>query len=349
VPIRARSAQAASATLASHGIVASHAVYVLEWLVVAATSITLVVAISVALARGAVEAPKKRKNDRRVAGATGNAASFVVTATGVIGAVGHVVFVNVSKDEAWAPNFDLVAIAWVGVALVGLLLPRISEFAFAGLSLRVLEVAQAEEEADDVIGSATELAANWNVAVNEVLAALEDRAQAHDETFALITNFMQLRAFEALEWLGLDDERRRLSVWLFDAPNDELFFFFSNEIGDAETVNFTFPVGIGILGCAFREHRVWNERDAAALPVYVSIRRTPPRYHGILCVPIDFGLTRLGVLCVDREKDDYFEDRDVNVMRALASSLGTVLGNERAQAVLDGDDLSGTESDRSGL
>jgi len=317
-----------------HGIVATSQTYTLEWLIFSVSLVMVVVWVAMVSVRSTLERDVRDEAGDTPTGIRVETSSLILTGAGLIGSIGHAVFVTVAKQESWAPVLDITTISWLGVALVGMLLPRIAELTFSGVSIRLGEVAKAKAETEDIILSATDLSQKWTSATSALLAQLEDPETKPSDAHELVTQFLQLRAYEALEWLGADHELRRLSIWLFDADSRQLSFFFSNEITDPETRSFAFPIGVGVAGSAYRDHRIWSERDATALPVYVAIRATPPRYRGLLCVPIDFGETRLGVLCVDRQAIAYFEKRDENVIRALASIFGAALGNQSSQRLL---------------
>ena len=229
--------------------------------------------------------------------------SYIAAAIALVGGAGHVIFTAIGPGERWLPTFDAVTIIWVGVAIVALLLPDISEFTVAGVSLKRGEIADLSIAA---VSDTAELLKNWSASLNGLLAAFDHGDVTAVQAESQLSQFFQLRSYEALEWLAGDKEERRLSVWLYDQANNDLFFFFSNEIKDDETVAYRFPFGKGIVGAVYRDHRTWNERNAPTLPVYETIRTTPTRYRGILCIPIDYGSARYGVLSIDRQKGTAF-------------------------------------------
>lgn len=307
-------------TDAPHGTFADRADYTAQWAVFAIIAAILAGTI----ARLAV----KRFIEDREPGPALRFWSYAGAALALIGGSGHAIFSAIDRGERWLPTFDAVTIIWVGVAIAALLLPDISEFTIAGVSLKRSEIVDLSIAA---LNDTAELLRNWARSLNALLARFEDVTLTSTEADEELLQFFKLRAYEALESFAGDREERRLSVWLYDQSNDDLFFFFSNEIKDPPTLAHRFPVGRGIVGTVYRDHHTLNERDATALPVYERIRTTPTQYRGILCIPIDYGDARYGVLSIDRQKEQLFDTGDVDVMKALAAIFGAALGNQNAR------------------
>lgn len=307
-----------------HGTAASPEAYASQWL-----AFWIVFALLIGGAVGSVTtwliAERDRTSKFRIASGIG----FFV---GLLGAVGHVIFVDLRTDEKFIPIFDETTLLWAAVAVVALLLPFVSEFSFGGASFKLAET---QKQAEDVIEKVAELTENWTRQIAVLLAELESEIPGEEFVETLLT-FYQLRAYEALEFLGADGEKRRLSLWLYDDRSDELSIYFSDGIDDDETKNARVKRGIGIVGTVFNLQQTWNERDAPSLPVWVPLRSGRPRYHGIFLTPVNFAELQLGVLSVDRRKRETFAQSEVDVMTALATIFGMALGNEKAQQLLLG-------------
>ncbi len=184
---------------------------------------------------------------------------------------------------------------------------------------------------------ATDLTQNWAKQISQFLGDLESGVTS-DELVGVLRDFLQLRAYEAIEWLSADGEKRRLSLWLYDERSNSLSIYFNNGITDQQTKDAKVPNGTGIVGTVYKLQQQWNERDAPSLPVWIPIKSHPPRYHGIFLTPVNYADLQLGVLVVDRRKREIFSESAVDVMSALAAVFAVAIGNKYAQQLLRGPD-----------
>lgn len=246
-----------------------------------------------------------------------------------MGAIGHAIFVQGVAKTPWVPIFDTTTLWWTVLIAVGAALPLISEITVGGINVKL-------SQAQQVALTATHLAQTWMFTTRDLLALTEDpRTRTREQVAEQMIKFLKLRAYEAVEWIGQDGEDRRLSIWTSDAQTRELNFFFSNEIRDAETTNFKFEVGQGVIGTVFETQETWNEKDGPSLPVWILVPSAARyRYHGIFCTPINYGSSNIGVLCVDRQKEERFGEDHVDVLLAFASMVGIALGNDRIRESL---------------
>lgn len=256
-------------------------------------------------------------------------AGVVAAGLGLIGAAGHALILNTAGKAPWVPSFDTTTLWWVVLAAAGIALPVISEITVGGVNLKL-------NKAQAVTLRATDLMQTWAFTTRDLLAQLEDPTLLKQQAVSAIIKFLKLRAYEALEWIGQDKEDRRLSIWTSNAATQKLQFFFSNEIRDSETTGHTFAIGEGIVGTVFQSQEIWNERDGPSLPVWKAIHKEKPRYHGVFCIPINFGDYNIGVLSVDRQKEERFQEDHVDVLTAFAAMVGTILGNEMTRSFLTG-------------
>lgn len=182
------------------------------------------------------------------------------------------------------------------------------------------------EIAIEAIRTTSDLTQDWISQVNWLNRRLQLASVSDDQAFAAVLRFCRERLADVTALLGDDDEPVRMSVWWFSEKEDGLIFLLSNDIRDEETKSFVFKSGEGILGQAFAENRFWNIPDAPNSPGYVSIRTDPPEYRGLLCVPIYFGGHELlGMVSVDRQKAEVFNDIDLNLVQAAADILAYAL------------------------
>jgi GAF domain len=256
-------------------------------------------------------------------------ASITIAAVGVFGALLHAFLVQPDSSRHYLPSFDMITLWWVVIFLVGITLPIVSEIRFRDIGVTLAKVEKITMRTADVLQT-------WMFTTRDLICRLENPQVTLADASAEIQQFMQLRSYEALEFIGQDGEKRRLSVWIYNGQTDRLEFFFSNEIRDELTTSHTFRPGDGVIGTVFRNDECWNERDAPSLPVWVAIRRKRPQYRGLFCRPIRFGEFRLGVLSVDRQRAERFERDDEDVLAAFAEMLAIVLGNKRTRDIFAG-------------
>jgi GAF domain-containing protein len=146
--------------------------------------------------------------------------------------------------------------------------------------------------------------------------------------------FRRDRLIEASEWLDPTDEPR-ISVWLADAHGKVLSFGgCTQNVGEALRAT-TFGAGEGVAGTAFSERAVRNEVNPSQLALFKHVADVPYLYKSILAIPICYGPLTLGVLCIDRMREDHFDPNIVRVMTALAMLLGIALAAAEARKLRD--------------
>src|SRR5271167_93716 len=107
------------------------------------------------------------------------------------------------------------------------------------------------------------------------------------------------------------------------------------------------PLGVGILG------RVARTGESALLQTTAGetqLKGVLPDSRAVLCIPITYGETLLGVLNVESRQEDAFSPEDVLIMNTLADLLATALHNSfvfqklQQQSITDG--LTGIKTRR---
>lgn len=119
------------------------------------------------------------------------------------------------------------------------------------------------------------------------------------------------------------------------------------EAGSAEkNVGRRIPLGVGILGRVARNNEmalVQNIGEGRLLGIL-------PESKSVLCIPIAYGETLLGVLNVESRRENVFEQQEVLILRTLADLLATALHNAfvfknmQQQSITDG--LTGIKTRR---
>jgi GAF domain-containing protein len=137
--------------------------------------------------------------------------------------------------------------------------------------------------------------------------------------------YVEARLTDAVEWYDPADAPQ-LTVWTADSATGKLSFAFSTQkVGPAVT-NATFDRGEGIAGGAFLERLTRNEVHPSRLSIFKRLPGVEYRYESMLVIPIYYGSTAIGVLCIDRMRAERFDPDTVEAMESLAKSLGTALG-----------------------
>jgi hypothetical protein len=260
---------------------------------------------------------------------------------GVVGAMGHALFVGTKVGDHWEPVFDTTTLLWVGVAGVGLIYPRISEVTLGTFGFKLQD---AVKDVSDVVDKALNLTDKWASRLNSALAELP-KLDGNALSIGVAT-FLREAAIDAITWMGDDGESRRLIYWIYNPETDELGLFLSPEItqeSNPEIFKYRLRKGEGLL----RKVLAWppplmgpdgsplpsinrptslNVSNAKKEPGYFPIPGERSVYKGLLIAPIRAGDATLGVISVDRSLQDKFPNTSVMLIEALASMSGILLG-----------------------
>ncbi|MGP6159507.1 MAG: GAF domain-containing protein [Vulcanimicrobiaceae bacterium] len=272
---------------------------------------------------------REREDDKSIPGI--RAASDVLLVVGIVGLVGHSVFVSLAVGESWIPTLDLTSLAWIALLIIAFLLPSLKGFTAFGVSVTLAEL---KRDAVKVTFDATELLKNWQRTTSNILRQKElyDDSDEHREVWKkLVTRFVAERGHEALDWIGTKDEVRRFSVWLIERdpePPDLVGLFYSSEELPEHRMR-PFRVGEGLVGIVAEDQQSINTDDGASYPGYVRRGNDPEDFKGIYVTPItrevEGGDRALGVLVFDRKNAERFPPQAQNVIEALAANLALVL------------------------
>ncbi len=114
----------------------------------------------------------------------------------------------------------------------------------------------------------------------------------------------------------------------------------------AKALGMRIPLGVGILG------RVARTGESALVQTTgeANIQGVLPDSRAVLCIPIAYGETLLGVLNVESRQEDAFSPEDVLIMNTLADLLATALHNsfvfQKLQQTAITDGLTGIKTRR---
>lgn len=120
------------------------------------------------------------------------------------------------------------------------------------------------------------------------------------------------------------------SIYLYEEDAGELVLRATHGLAADSIGRVRMALGEGLVGLALKEHRPIREDYASRNPhfkAFDGINEEP--YESFLAVPIRRGIERIGVLVVQREERDFFDDEDVQALRATASQLAGAIENAR--------------------
>lgn len=252
-----------------------------------------------------------------------------------LGAFGFVVSLFGSKGAAFPrhPIASSTTLAWAVFAMVGLVVNHLDKLGLpGGMSMSFRRMARAEKAAAkretsvkalrQVLGDYSELLQNWATSVNLFADQLENYANTDDDVAEILARFCLGRMEEARDVIAVRGDRTRLSFWWYVEDAGGLKLLFSDDIRDEATLDHVFKPGVGLLGQCYVESRIYNLEDAPESIYYEAIR-AETEYHGLLLVPVTARTSErpIGVLSIDRQRREEFDQNAENVGSALADLI----------------------------
>ena len=120
------------------------------------------------------------------------------------------------------------------------------------------------------------------------------------------------------------------SVYLYEERLEQLVLRATKGLSAAAVGSLTLQLGEGITGTAFKELSPLREGHAQESPYFKPVPGIwEERYAAMLAVPILRGTTGVGVLVVQHETPDHFNEQDTKTLLAIAAQLATTLENIR--------------------
>lgn len=247
------------------------------------------------------------------------AIQILLALIGLVGAFLHAFPIGVHAPyEDW-PNFDLTTIAWMGVVALAFWLPDISEITWGNFSVKRDKIREATELYGESLDNIANLVQNWSTSAAMFVEMMARPSSELKEPKAKIySDYVRDRMGEAYEMLATNaDETVRVGLWLYDPAKNQIVFakgFRLNPMKDA------YNLGEGMIGKAFTENRHFNEADVRNVPSYESSREgQDPPYRAVLCEPVKWGGTPIGMVTVDRTAVGHFDYLAEQVTQGLAS------------------------------
>ncbi|MHC4691252.1 MAG: phosphoenolpyruvate--protein phosphotransferase [Planctomycetota bacterium] len=120
------------------------------------------------------------------------------------------------------------------------------------------------------------------------------------------------------------------SIYLYNNENRELILRATRGLNPDSVGKIRLKLGQGLTGLALQELRPVCEKDAANNPNFKFFPGIfEERYDCFLAVPIVRGISKIGVLVLQRKKGEYFNKSDITALEAAASQLANIIENAR--------------------
>jgi GAF domain-containing protein len=223
----------------------------------------------------------------------------------------------IHEEKTDYPNIDAVTLGCVGIAVIAILLPSISEITVGGTSLKLRNVEQGAEDVSDTLDDVANLVQNWSTAIGIFACQLQGATPATQNR--LITQYYRDRIGEAQTFMSDDpDDVVRVALWMYNdaAGAKTIDYVWSN---DFKPTKLSWQIGEGMIGKAYEEGRAFNESDVRVLPCYQSTRAGDPPYRAVLVQPVFLGDQKLGVITVDKRRAEIFNELAREVAKGLAA------------------------------
>lgn len=140
-----------------------------------------------------------------------------------------------------------------------------------------------------------------------------------EDALRAILRFINTRLEDIPGWVAEADEEVRAALWWWSREDAGARIVAAPRITDAETLAHVFHPGEGILGRILVDGEAVNLADAPAQSGWIRIAREPPRYHGLLCLPIVANGRITGILSVDRVRPEKFRPESIGFVRRAAT------------------------------
>ncbi len=120
------------------------------------------------------------------------------------------------------------------------------------------------------------------------------------------------------------------SVYLYNNETNELVLSATRGLNPESVGNVKLAMGKGLTGLALKEMHAVCESDAKQNPNYKFFPGIfEEQYDCFLAVPIARGISKIGVLVLQRQKGKPFSGSDITALEAAASQLADIIDNAR--------------------
>jgi phosphotransferase system enzyme I (PtsP) len=120
------------------------------------------------------------------------------------------------------------------------------------------------------------------------------------------------------------------SIYLYEETAKELVLKATLGLNQDAVGKIRMKPGEGLVGTAMEQLQPVLEKSGSRNPRFKYFEEAgEDRFESFLAVPIQRGVEKIGVLVVQHEKVDYFDEMDVMALRAIASQLAGAIENAR--------------------
>jgi phosphotransferase system enzyme I (PtsP) len=133
---------------------------------------------------------------------------------------------------------------------------------------------------------------------------------------------------KAVEMVAERTQSAVCSIYLYNPQRNELTLRATHGLHPESVGRVRLKLGRGLTGQALQEMRTICVTDASNNPNYQFFPGIfEERYNAFLAVPIARGLSKMGVLVLQRDSDHCFSDPDIKALETVASQLGNIIDN----------------------
>ena len=133
---------------------------------------------------------------------------------------------------------------------------------------------------------------------------------------------------EAVEMVAARTRSAVCSIYLYDAAGRTLTLRATRGLNPASVGTVRLKLGQGLTGLALQQMQTVCEKDASRNPNYKHFPGIfEERYDAFLAVPIARGVSKMGVLVLQRDSGQCFSDGDITALETVASQLAHIIEN----------------------
>ena len=133
---------------------------------------------------------------------------------------------------------------------------------------------------------------------------------------------------KAVEMVARRTQSTVCSIYLYSPEKQELTLRATQGLNPESVGRVHLQLGQGLTGLALQEMRPICEADASRNPGYKFFPGIyEERYNAFLAVPIARGVSKMGVLVLQRDSRQCYEDSDITALETVASQLANIIEN----------------------
>lgn len=152
------------------------------------------------------------------------------------------------------------------------------------------------------------------------------------EMSGLFLDSLSLREFldKAVQMVARHMQTAVCSIYIYDEDNEQIVLRATTGLDQSSVGTVRLGIGDGIVGATLQGRRPIVQPVASEHPSFKAVPGiSEERYEAFLAVPITRGIASIGVLVIQRSREEPFDDDDSLALRAVASQLANALENAR--------------------